>query len=139
MNLGVDKPPKVCYNTDTNKGKPKRKEMKSMMNVKYVVESFYDDAKVTVETNDPEVAVLEMIQRDVEGVHAHALDGFTGEVLAIVNNPDGENYSTQEFALMTLGVLMAHLWGEEDEPEEVEEDVTAGELVLAIIADLSEQ
>jgi hypothetical protein len=26
LNLGVDKPPKVCYNTDTNKGKPKRKE-----------------------------------------------------------------------------------------------------------------
>ena len=95
-----------------------RKEMKSMMNVKYVVESFYDDAKVTVETNDPEVAVLEMIQRDMEGVHAHALDGSTGEVLAIVNNPSGENYSTQEFALMTLGVLMAHQW-EEDEPEEI--------------------
>ena len=88
-----------------------------MMNVKYVVESFYDDAKVTVETNDPEVAVLEMIQRDMEGVHAHALDGFTGEVLAIVNNPSGENYSTQEFALMTLGVLMVHHWEKEHEEE----------------------
>ena len=86
-----------------------------MMNVKYVVESFYDDAKVTVETNDPEVAILEMIQRDMAGVHAHALDGFTGEVLAIVNNPNGENYSTPEFALMTLGVLMAHLWESEEE------------------------
>lgn len=109
--------------------------------MKYVVESFYDDAKVTVETNDPEVAILEMIQRDMEGVHAHVVDGFTGEVLAIVNNPDGENYSTQEFALMTLGVLMVHHWESEheEEPEEVEEDVTAGEMVLAIIADLSEQ
>ena len=114
MNLGVDKPPKVCYNTDTNKGKPKRKEMKSM---KYVVESFYDDAKVTVETNDSEVAILEMIQRDMAGVHAHVLDGFTGEVLAIVNNPSGENYSTQEFALMTLGVLMVHHWESEHEEE----------------------
>lgn len=107
--------------------------------MKYVVESFYDDAKVTVETNDPEIAVLEMIQRDMEGVHAHALDGSTGEVLAIVNNPGGKDYSTPEFALMTLGVLMAHHWEKEDEPEEVEEDVTAGEMVLAIIADLSEQ
>ena len=88
-----------------------------MMNVKYVVESFYDDAKVTMETNDPEVAVLEMIQRDMEGVHAHAVDGFTGEVLAIVNNPSGENYSTQEFALMTLGVLMVHHWESEHEEE----------------------
>ena len=131
MKLGVDKPPKVCYNTDTNKGKPKRKEMKSMMNVQYVVESFYDDAKVTIETNDPEVAILEMIQRDMEGVHAHVVDGFTGEVLAIVNNPDGENYSTQEFALMTLGMLMAYHW-EEDEPEEV----SGGEMVLALIAEM---
>ena len=87
-----------------------------MMNCKYVVESFYDDAKVTVETNDPEVAILEMIQRDMDGVHAHVLDGFTGEVLAIVNNPSGENYSTPEFALMTLGGLMAHLWESEEEP-----------------------
>ena len=103
-----------------------------MMNVKYVVESFYDDAKVTVETNDPEVAILEMIQRDMAGVHAHVVDGFTGEVLAIVNNPSGENYSTQEFALMTLGVLMAHQWGEEeDEPEE--EEVSGAEMVLALI------
>jgi hypothetical protein len=102
-----------------------------MMNVKYVVESFYDDAKVTVETNDPEVAILEMMQRDMEGVHAHVVDGFTGEVLAIVNSPDGENYSTQEFALMTLGVLMAYHW-EEGEPEEV----SGGEMVLALIAEM---
>ena len=103
--------------------------------MKYVVESFYDDAKVTVETNDPEVAVLEMISRDMDGVHAHVFSGETGEVLGIVNCPSGENYTTPEFALMTLGVLMAHLWGE-DEPEEVEEDVTAGEMVLAIISEL---
>ena len=102
-----------------------------MMNVKYVVESFYDDAKVTVETNDPEVAILEMIQRDMAGVHAHVVDGFTGEVLAIVNNPDGENYSTQEFALMTLGVLMAHHW--ESEHEDEPEEVSGAEMVLALI------
>ena len=85
-----------------------------MMNFKYVVESFYDDAKVTVETNDPEVAVLEMIQRDMAGVHAHCVDGLTGEILALVNHPD--QFATPEFSLMTLGVLMAHLW-EEDEEE----------------------
>ena len=99
--------------------------------MKYVVESFYDDAKVTVETNDPEVAVLEMIQRDMEGIHAHALDGFTGEVLAIVNSPDGENYSTQVFAVMSLGVVMAFHW-EEGEPEEV----SGGEMMLALIAEM---
>jgi hypothetical protein len=88
----------------------KGKEMIKMM--KFVVESFYDDAKVTVETNDPETAILEMIARDMDGVHAHCFSGETGEVLAIINSPSGENYSTPEFALMTLGVLMAREWGE---------------------------
>ena len=85
--------------------------------MKYVVESTYDDAKVTVETNDPEVAVLEMINRDADGVYAHCFSGETGEVLAIVNNPSGEDYSTPKFALMTLGVLMAHHWESEHEEE----------------------
>lgn len=84
-----------------------------MMNYKYVVESFYDDAKVTVETNDPEVAVLEMMQRDMEGVHAHCVDGLTGEILALINHPG--QFAQPEFALMTLGVLMAHQM-EQEEP-----------------------
>ena len=82
------------------------------MNYKYVVESFYDDAKVTVETNDPEVAVLEMMQRDMEGVHAHCVDGLTGEILALVNHPG--QFTQPEFALMTLGVLMAHQMEQEE-------------------------
>ena len=81
--------------------------------MKYVVESFFDDANVTVETNDPEVAVLEMMQRDMDGVHAHVFDGETGEILAIVNHP--EQFATPEFALMTLGVMMAHLCEHEEE------------------------
>lgn len=85
-----------------------------MMNYKYVVESFYNDAKVTVETNDPEVAVLEMMQRDMEGVHAHCVDGLTGEILALVNHPG--QFAQPEFALMTLGVLMAHKMEQEEEP-----------------------
>ena len=96
--------------------------------MKYVVESFYDDAKVTVETNDPEVAVLEMISRDMDGVHAHVFSGETGEILAIVNCPSGENYSTPEFALMTLGVLMAHHWESEHEEESATEH--GGELMV---------
>ena len=81
--------------------------------MKYVVESFYDDAKVTVETNDLETAILEMISKDIDGVHVHCFSGETGEVLAIGNSPSGESYSTPEFAIMTLGVLMAQMWGED--------------------------
>ena len=86
------------------------------MNYKYVVESFYDDAKVTVETNDPEVAILEMIKAVKEDIHAHVLDGFTGELLTLVNSPDIEDYATPEFTLMTLGLLMAHQMEPEEEP-----------------------
>ena len=80
--------------------------------MKYVIESFYTDAKVTVETNDNEVAALTMIARDEDGVHTQCSDGETGEILAIACSPSGENYITPEFASMTLEVLMAHQWGE---------------------------
>lgn len=105
-----------------------------MMNYKYVVESFFDDAKVTVETNDPEVAVLEMIQRDMDGVHAHCIDGLTGEVLSCVNHPD--QFTTPEFALMTLGVLLAQL-GESDpgEGEDIPGEVVAEIPVVAVRCD----
>lgn len=124
-----------------------------MMNYKYVVESFYDDAKVTVETNDPEVAVLEMMQRDMEGVHAHCVDGLTGEVLALVNHPG--QFAQPEFALMTLGVLMAHQMEQENpagdpctehgviclpgfvpEPEELATDLPDLLCVLGAIAEI---
>ena len=87
--------------------------------MKYVISVFYDDAEVDVKTNDVEIAILEMLKADKTGNHAHVCDGATGEVLAIVNSPDGENYCTEEFALMTLGFLfkMEQEVEEEEEPE----------------------
>lgn len=80
--------------------------------MKYIIESFYKDAKVTVETNDAEVAVLKIILNNEKGVHAHCIDGETGEILIIVNCPDGrENYVTQQFASMALYTPMAQYWG----------------------------
>lgn len=73
--------------------------------MKYVISVFYDDAEVDVKTNDVEIAILEMLKADKTGNHAHVCDGNTGEVLALVNSPDGERYCTEEFALMTLGFL----------------------------------
>ena len=73
--------------------------------MKYVISVFYDDAEVDVKTNDVEIAILEMLKADKTGNHAHVVDGFTGEVLALVNSPDGERHCTEEFALMTLGFL----------------------------------
>ena len=90
-----------------------------MITMKYVISVFYDDAEVDVKTNDVEIAILEMLKADKTGNHAHVVDGFTGEVLALVNSPDGERHCTEEFALMTLGFLF-HLEQEASEEEEAE-------------------
>ena len=72
--------------------------------MKYEVSVFCEDAEViTVKTNDPEIAIMELLRVDVKGVHAHVTDGYTGEVLAIVNHP--EQFATPEFSLMVMGFL----------------------------------
>ena len=92
--------------------------------MKYVISVFYDDAEVDVKTNDVEIAILEMLKADKTGNHAHVCDDTTGEVLALVNSPDGERYCTEEFALMTLGFLfkMGREAVEEEEEPEVERE-----------------
>lgn len=82
--------------------------------MKYVISVFYADAEVTVKTNDPEIAILELLRADMNGNHAHVCDGNTGEVLALVNHPD--QFATDEFSLMILGVLMKHSWEQDEEP-----------------------
>ena len=109
--------------------------------MKYVISVFYDDAEVDVKTNDVEIAILEMLRADKNGNHAHVCDGETGEVLALVNSPDGERYCTEEFSLMTLGFLfkMEQEAAEEEEcvdcdlcPED-EECPSAEDMVLGLI------
>ena len=87
--------------------------------MKYVISVFYYDADVDVKTNDVEIAILEMLKADKTRNHAHVVDGFTGEVLALGNSPDGERHCTEEFALMSLGFLfkMEQEASEEEEAE----------------------
>lgn len=109
--------------------------------MKYEVSVFYDDAEVTVKTNDPEIAILETMKADAKGVHAHVTDGYTGEVLAIVNHP--EQFATPEFSLMVMGFLfkMEQEVAEEEELEcvdcdldpEDEECPSAEDMVLGLI------
>ena len=111
--------------------------------MKYEVSVFYPDAEVTVKTNDPEIAILEILRADANGIHANVTDGYTGEVLALVNSPDGERYCTEEFSLMTLGFLfkMEQEAAEEEEAEcvdcdlcpEDEECPSAEDMVLGLI------
>jgi hypothetical protein len=67
--------------------------------MKYAVIAEYNDAKVTVETNDVEVMFLEIGQRQ-DCNHLCVCDGTTGEVLMHTGD---EPYCTDEFALMQLG------------------------------------
>ena len=107
--------------------------------MKYVISVFYDDAEVDVKTNDVEIAILEMLKADKTGNHAHVVDGFTGEVLALVNSPDGERHCTEEFALMTLGFLfkMEQEASEEEEEPEVEREIIPN--IFEVMSALAEQ
>ena len=106
--------------------------------MKYVISVFYDDAEVDVKTNDVEIAILEMLKADKTGNHAHVCDGATGEVLAIVNSPDGERYCTEEFSLMTLGFLFKmEQEAEEEEEPEVEREIIPS--IFEVMSALAEQ
>ena len=110
--------------------------------MKYEVSVFCEDAEViTVKTNDPEIAIMELLRVDAKGVHAHVTDGYTGEVLAIVNHP--EQFATPEFSLMVMGFLfkMEQEAAEEEKAEcvdcdldpEDEECPSAEDMVLGLI------
>lgn len=88
--------------------------------MKYIISVFYDDAEVTVKTNNSEIAIMEMLNADQLGVEAHVMDGETGELLALVNHP--EQFATPEFSLMTLGYLAKQTWEEDGDKQEPEQE-----------------
>lgn len=83
--------------------------------MKYIITSEFNNAKVTVETNDVRTACAEFLTRAKDADHTHIYDGTTGEVLA---NTGGNPYCTDEFGLILLGHLMAEAWGEDNEDDE---------------------
>ena len=110
--------------------------------MKYEVSVFCEDAEViTVKTNDPEIAIMELLKVDAKGVHAKVTDGYTGAILAIVNHP--EQFATPEFSLMVMGFLfkMEQEVAKEEELEHVDYDFdpkdeecpSAEDMVLGLI------
>ena len=83
-----------------------------MMNFKYEVNTYMDNEEVTFRTNNPHNAITAFCDALEMGAHVNIVDGTTGEVLAIANCPDMDDYATEEIALMMLGWLMAQHWGE---------------------------
>lgn len=80
----------------------------------YNVIANYDNAKVTVETNEVDVAITDFMNRVENGVAVDIVDGFTGEVLVYANHFDCEEptYVTDEMSLMILDWLMRKNWSE---------------------------
>ena len=110
--------------------------------MKYEVSVFCEDAEVVIlNTDDPEIAIVKLLRANANGVHAHVCNGYTGEVLAIVNHP--EQFATPEFSLMIMGFLfkMEQEVAEEKEAEcvdcdldlEDEECPSAEDMVLGLI------
>ena len=87
-----------------------------MKNYNYIVNIYAED-EITFRTNDVRGALDTFLAHGAQGLHCDLLDGYTGEVLAIVNCPDCEDYATDEIMLMTEGVFFERLEGEEPDPE----------------------
>jgi hypothetical protein len=86
--------------------------------MKYTVIAEYDNAEVTVKTNEINVALETLFSHQEEGAKVMLTDGFTGEIYVTAN--DGENYIVEEWSYLILGWLMQNAWGEE-EPAPAEE------------------
>ena len=110
--------------------------MKVMMNFKYHVNAYCGNHETTLRTNDVRIAIEEFSAHVEECVQCDIMDGTTGEILAIANNPNHPNYATDEMALMILGALVEDAWGaaEAEEAEcvdcEDEEDGLPGEPIF---------
>ena len=85
------------------------------MNFAYHVNAHFAEVEATVRTNNIKSALDDFLDNVAEGVHTDIVNGFTGEVLAIANCPDADNYVTDEMALMIIGHLCAETWGETEE------------------------
>ena len=103
-----------------------------MKNFNYNVNSYFaDGSEITFRTNNVRDAIEAFFENVENGVHCNIVNGFTGEVLAIACSPEGEDFATEEMALMFLGYMMENAWGEEDEGEEVC-DTCGGDVVDGI-------
>ena len=79
----------------------------------YQVNANYKFEKIEIQTNSVERAIRFMLDSAENGAVVVVTSGFTGEILATVN--DEEPYATEEWSLMVLGLLMKTAWKSEPE------------------------
>lgn len=77
----------------------------------YTITAEYEDAVITVETNDVEVAILSLVEH-ANAVSTTVVDGFTGEVLAYFSI-EFDPYFEDAFGLACLGYIAKEMIGGE--------------------------
>lgn len=98
------------------------------MNYAYNVNTYGENDEATFRTNDVRDALDTFLKAGAQGIHCDLVNGYTGEVLAIVNCPGCEDYATDETMLMIKGMIFEVLEGEEVAPE-AEEDGSEPEAI----------
>ena len=74
----------------------------------YNVTATYDDCEIEVKTNSADVAICALMEHAENNVPVVVVDGFTGEVHAMVNCE--KPWITEEWSLMILGWLVKTKW-----------------------------
>ena len=89
-----------------------------MKNFNYNVNSYFaDGSEMTFRTNNVRDAIEAFFENVENGVHCDIVNGFTGEVLALCGHPEGEDFATDEMALMMVGYLAEQAWGEDEDED----------------------
>lgn len=101
-----------------------------MKNYLYNVNVYGENDEATFRTNDVRDALDSFLKAGAQGIHCDLVNGCTGEVLAIVNCPDCEDYATDETMLMIQGMIFEALEGEDTAPEVEEDDDLPGEPIF---------
>ena len=110
-----------------------------MKNYNYNVNIYGENDEVAFRTNDVRDALDSFLKGGAQGVHCDLLNGYTGEVLAIVNCPDCEDFATDEIMLMTKGMIYERLEGEEPDLSEPEEEDATPDWVKMAVEELAKQ
>ena len=74
----------------------------------YNVTATYDDCEIEVKTNSTNTAICALMEHAENNVPVVVVDGFTGEVYAMVNCE--KPWITEEWSLMILGWLVKTTW-----------------------------
>ena len=88
----------------------------------YNVNIYGENDEATFRTHNVRDALDSFLKGGAQGIHCNLLNGYTGEVLAIVNCPDCEDFATDEIMLMAQGMIFEALGSEELAPEAEEDE-----------------